>query len=420
MSKISIRVLVRYLYLWVVLFLFTTELPLLAGLTSRRLAALIAIISLFIKSKQVKQVWKYLDSRRVRSFFTLIFLVALISVVHYLSRDYSNPLATYSEPWFFLYIILYVLVFSLFCAVEFKSLKEFVLVIVGVYLFQTLVVMGGVINPAFRTYIYESFNNIGGDDRFSKTVEEGTRLMGINLAGATGSINMSTAALSLVILKLTNKIQTLWFWILYAIIMLGTVFVGRTGILVEMGLLLPLVLFAKDKIKTLTQISVFIILLVGVLMFVLSTLDPVISDFLWEWMTESFRASNRAEVNEGVLKGGLPPFTIDFIFGTGMDTGYSANGVVYDTDSGLIRTYMAYGIVGFVFYYLAMFKLLMSPKLKAVSRDILLFFYVCVAFAFLIEYKEPFMMKYIFPWSIVTCKLLYLKDSNAKRQLIFN
>lgn len=398
------------------MFLFTTELPLFAGLTTRRFAVLVAIIALFIKSKQVRQVWTLMNSKKVRSFFVLILLVACISFIHFLSRNVDNTVATYSEPWFFLYIILYVLVFSLFCAVEFQSLKEFAFVLVGVYLFQTLIIIRGLLNPSFRTFIYETFNNSAGDDRFGKTVEEGTRLMGINLAGAAGSIKMSTAAMSLVLLKMTNQIKTLWFWVFYAIIMLGTVFVGRTGILVEMGLLVPMVLSGKGRMGNLFQIVVVGIILISTIMSVLSLLDPVVSEVLWDWMTESFHASDRAAVNEGVLKGGIPPFSMDFILGTGMETGYTLNGITYDTDSGLIRTYMAYGIIGFILYYLAMFKLLTAHKLHFAPKSINVFFKTCVALAFIIEYKEPFMMKYMFPWAILACMLIFLKDCKLDKQ----
>lgn len=393
------------------MFLFSTELPIAMGITTRRLAIIIAIGVLLLKKKQTMIVWRLLRKQKMSSFFICLLLVTLISLFHYFSRDQGGYAQSFSEPWYFIYIILFILVFSLYCAVEFRSLKEFVFVLVCVYLFQTVIVLRSLVDASFRTHIYESYNNLSGDDRFMDTIERGTRIVGINLAGAAGSVAMSTGALGLVALKVSGKIRTLWFWLLYAIIMVGTVFVGRTGILVEIGLLLPILLQREGRVKNLFYVALFAGLLVIVIMYVLSQVDPLVSEQLVYWMTESFDSSDRARVNEGVLQGGIPPFSVDFIFGTGLETGYSANGVLYTSDSGLIRTYMSYGIVGFILYYMAMFKLLTAPKLRMFGKHMRFFFCVCILIAFIIEYKEPFMMKYIFPQAILACMLLYSKDS---------
>lgn len=419
MKRLRLNTIIRYAYLWVMIFLFTAELPLMLGLTTRRLAVVIAIFVLIAKRQQVKIIWGSINPTKISMFIVSLAFVTIISLLHTFTRTENNPYATYSEPWFFLYIVLYILVFSLFCAVEFKTLKEFVWVLIGIYLFQTVVVLRGLVDPAFRLHIYEAYNNTG-DDRFIKTIEEGTRLMGINLIGAAGSVKMSTASLALVLLYTSRKIKSLWFWVSYMVIMIGTAFVGRTGILVEIALLIPLFLNGKGRAKNILYVLVFASILISAIMYVLSTLDPAVSESLLNWMTESFDSKDRGAVNEGVLQGGWPPFSLEFVFGTGMDTGYSQDGVIYTSDSGLIRTYMAYGVVGFVFYYLAMFKLLTSPRTRKCPREIRFFFGLCIAIAFIIEYKEPFMMKYIFPWAILTCILLYLKDMGNNSKVVIN
>lgn len=401
----------RYLFLLVVMFLFTTEIPIISILTSRRLAIVIALLRLASKQSQIKSISRLLDVRKVRSFIALLSFACLISIIHVSFRDSGYSNASYFEPWYFLYLFLYVYVFSLFCAVEFRTLKEFVFVICGVYIIQSGIVLGGVLNTGFRMYIYENF--YFGDDRFDKTVTEGLRFIGINLAGADGSVKMSTAILFLVALKLSNNVKSFIFWTVYLFIFVGTIFIGRTGTIVEIALILPIVATGSHKIGKVFQITIISILAVSAVSYLLSLIDPVLSDYLLNWITAIFDEERRAGVSSGVIKQGIPPFSINFIFGTGMDVGYSTGGVTYDSDSGLIRTYMAIGVVGFILYYLSMFKLLTSVYIE--RREMRLFFGLCVLLAFAIEYKEPFMLKYMFPQAILTCRLLYVKERTAQQ-----
>lgn len=408
----SVSSICRYAYLWLVTFLFVSEFPLAMGFTTRRVALVLALVTLLVKKEQTMAVWKLLKIKNVKAFFLLLLGVFLINLIHSLTRiDYSHAI-TYSEPWYYAYIVLYILVFSIYCAVEFRNQREFVCVLVGVLLFQTLIVVQGLLDPTFRMYIYENF--YAGDDRFEDTVEEGTRLMGIGLVGADGSVKFASAALALMAYKLSSGLKNSLFWLGYSLLIIGTLFVGRTGVLIELALVLVLIIYSENKVRNMLIIAFFSCIVVYSLKTLLSSLDGFVGERILDWLTEGFYSGKRSSINEGILQGGLPPFSVDLIFGTGLDTGYKVGGIRYSSDSGLIRNYVANGIVGFILYYMAIFKLLTALKMNAVPSRIRQFFYVCIAIAFFIEYKEPFMMKYIFPWCIMSCMLLYLKDRSLK------
>ena len=106
----------------------------------------------------------------------------------------------------------------------------------------------------------------------------------------------------------------------------------------------------------------------------------------------------------------LPGFSSEFIFGTGVRGGFTPGGNFVDSDSGYIINYSALGIVGSLFYYMAnlnMYMITYYINIKKIGRYFLLML-ICISF--LIEYKEPFMMKYVFSYIIVTISLFKVLD----------
>ena len=109
----------RYLYLWIIIFLFIIEFPLMIGLTTRRLAIIVAIIYIIKNHKRFREIKKIFDHKKITYFFLSLIAVFCISIFHYLMRGENIDIAvTYSDPWYFLYIVLYVLVFSIYCAIK--------------------------------------------------------------------------------------------------------------------------------------------------------------------------------------------------------------------------------------------------------------------------------------------------------------
>lgn len=394
-----------------------TELPLAGPLTTRRLALVVAIGVIILKWPKVKAVSKCLNKRRLITSIALLLFCATLTYFHHMSMVMS-PNNTYIEYWYYLYIILYVFVFALYCFVDFKSLKELALVWVSIMVVEAVAIYFAAISTPVRILLYELF--YAGDDRFEKSIEWGTRIVGIGVHSSTGSITMSATMILLTYLRIKDRVSLLFYLLVSFILISSTMFIGRTGVLVEVAIMAFYLLFYGVSVEKLAYIGLSGALLFTFVIYLLQSSDSANSEALFEWMTEALDADRRKDIVAGVEQGGFPPFTLEFIFGTGLATGYTADGVTYTSDSGFIRMWMSIGLVGFIVYYYAMYLLFKSPIIKGCNKITRRFLTFSIFIAFLIEYKEPFMMKYIYPWAVLTTALFMAKDNRDEKITIRN
>ncbi len=407
---------IRFLYRFIVLFCFMTELPLAGPLTTRRFALAVALGVLVVKMPKVKSILSLIDKRKLLVSITLLLFCAAITYIHHMSMVAKGN-CTYIEYWFFLYIILYVFVFSLYCLVEFKTIKELAWVWIAIMMVEAVAIYLAAISTPIRLNLYERF--YAGDDRFEKTIELGTRIVGIGIHSSTGSITMSATLIFMTYLRIKEKISLPIYTIVAFILISATLFIGRTGVLVELAIMAFYLLFYGVSVKKILYVGFSAMLLVSFVLFLLRLSDSSTTEILIDWMLESLDSDKRQGMIEGIEQGGFPPFTPEFIFGTGLATGYTANGTTYTSDSGFIRIWMSIGLVGFVMYYYSLLLLFRTPKFSKCSKKMKRYLYYVTVIAFVIEYKEPFMMKYIFPWAIMTVGLFMAKD-NREERLILN
>jgi len=397
---------VLYVFYFIVLFGFMFEVPMPMGLTSRRLALVVAIITLVFKRDSLHEIYKCLNKRKLNRFIISFIIIILLSILQTLSgsQNIVGEYVSIIEPWYYVYMIGYILVFSLYCVVVFDSVKQYSTIIIGILLLQSAIVIYAISNPTFRMLIYE-FGNLN-EGKMERTIENGTRVVGFLMGGADGSVIMSISCILLLLLRRNNQINRVVFYILYVFFIIITAFVGRTGILVEGALLIYDSLSGKNKIRNLAGLFVSAVLAVVILTSVLNNASEIDSEHYLEWMTEFLDKDSRESINQGVIQEGFPPLNSDLIFGTGLASGYSYGGKSYYSDSGYVRAYTSIGIVGMILYYWGLLNLLKSPSFKRKEC----FFTLLIIIAFVIEYKEPFMMKYVFPWAVLTCFLLSVKD----------
>lgn len=396
-----------FVFHFILVFCFIVELPLFAVFTTRRLAVLYAFAYLIINNGKVRSVLKYITFENIRSFgiyFALLILISLINSAYLRTNDRI----LYMEPWYFVYMILYICIFSLYCATAFRNIKTFTTVLVANMLVQTVTVFYSFINPTFQIEVYMFFNT--EDQRLLQTVENGSRVVGMGLSGALGSVVISTAAVLLVLMRIKNKIPVGPFYLLYFVVFITTLFIGRTGLLVEALLLIWLVIRGKNGTRNALGIGLLAILIPVIVQSVMATLTFGAAESYSDWMMEIFSADKLRDINQGVVQGGWPPFTPQMIFGTGIEAGYMYNGIRYASDSGFIRMYTAVGLVGMFLYYMGLYKLLRAPRIFALKPILKKYFLLVILISFVIEYKEPFMMKYVFPWVILTSQILVLKE----------
>lgn len=397
---------VLYVFYFIVLFGFMFEVPMPMGLTSRRLALVVAIITLVFKRDSLHEIYKCLNKRKLNRFIISFIIIILLSILQTLSgsQNIVGEYVSVIEPWYYIYMIGYIMIFSLYCVVVFDSVKHYSTIVIGILLLQSAIVIYAIANPTFRMLIYE-FGNLN-EGKMEKTIKNGTRVVGFLMGGADGSVIMSISCILLLLLRRKNQINRVLFYILYIFFIIITAFVGRTGILVEVALLLYDSLSGKNKIRNLVGLVISAILAVVILTTVLNNASEINSEHYLEWMTEFLDKDRRESINQGVIQEGFPPFNSDLIFGTGLASGYSYGGQSYYSDSGYVRAYSSIGVVGMILYYWGLLNLFKSPSFKRKEW----FFTLLIIIAFIIEYKEPFMMKYIFPWAVLTCSLLSVKD----------
>lgn len=405
----------RFLYHFIILFCFMTELPIVGPLTTRRFAVAVALATIVANHSKIKRLLPDLvDKKKLINSFFLLFFCAAITVIHHISIV-INPNNIYIEYWYYFYIILYIFVFSIYCLIEFKTLKDLAMVWMAIMVVEAVAIYFAAISTPARMMLYETFYY--GDDRFEKSIEWGTRIVGIGIHSSTGSITMSATIIFMTYLRIKEKISMPLYMFSAFILVSSTMFIGRTGVLVELFIIAFYFIFYGVSVKKILYIVLSGLLLFSFVIYLLRSSDSSNSETLIKWMLEALDSEKRQDIYEGIGKGGFPPFTPEFFFGTGLATGYSANGVIYSADSGFIRIWMSIGLVGFIMFYYAMLLLLRTPKFSKCSKKLRRYLYYVILIAFVIETKEPFMMKYIFPWAIMTISLFMAKESREEHVL---
>lgn len=400
----TIGKILSYIYHFIILFSFLIEFPLALGLTTRRVSLIIALLSIVMKRRELKEVISYINLKRYRLFVFLFFICFSISFFHSLfmsSRD--DGYTKQFELQFYFYIYLYVFVFSLYCRIVFDSIKSFALVWLPIILIEA----GSVFLALSNNAVNILFNMIfATDERFVTSAEHGTRIVGFGIVGAPGSVVLSTGVILLVLMGYKRLIHHVLYYTLLVFIFVATLFVGRTGVVIEVvTLCFGSLLLGRTK-------DVLGLVFVGitswaVLIFIFEGMDSTIADKFQDWMMGWITSESRNRTIEGAVGTGLPPLSgAKAFFGLGIMRGYAGDGAYYVADSGYIITYLANGIIGFACYYIALYYLLRLPKIKLRLNE-RLFFNLLVLIAFVIEYKEPFFLKYVFAWFILTVMFLW-------------
>lgn len=374
----------------IVLFFVLFEFPLVGPLTSRKLAALFCALFLIINFKKNNEVISQCVKRRYIGFFALMIACALIAQWNEIGifKLSSN---VYIEPYYYIWIIVYYLIFPLYFCISYKNIKEFAISYIAIMLLQSMVVFSAAANTSFRLFIYENFST--SDGRFDSTVYWGTRIVGIYLDSSFGSITMSLACILLVYLRLDGKISRIPFIFLFVVILAATFFVGRTGLYLEIVILLAYLLLEREfSTKVLIGICVVVGCLVA-LSTVLSNVNGEISKLIVGWATELFNEDTRTNTIDILTSMDVPPFSSQMILGTNVILGVLPDGSPMTSDSGYARAYSCIGVVGFALYYFGMLLLLRSWVPKP-SRPARIFIALLILIAFVIEIKEPYFMKY--------------------------
>ncbi len=389
---------------FIILLGFLVEYQLTSVITTRRLSMIVAILSIIINWKKCKNLFVYVNPKRYRLFITFFFICFAISLFHSMSPYSHNDVYTrHFELYYYLYIFLYVFVFSLYCTISFNSFKSFATVWLSVIILEA----GSVFLALSDNSVNILFNTLfAADERFEISTRNGSRIIGLGIMGSQGSVVLSTGVILLILLRYKRAISQLLYYTLLIFIFTATLFVGRTGVIVEVVVLI-FGSFLNGKVKDMCLLTFAGITTLFLLSFILQNLDSTIAERFQEWMMGAVTKDTRDGTIDTVIGSGIPILNnADLFFGLGIMRGYDGNGHFYRTDSGLLMTLMANGIVGFICYYLAMLNLLLLPKMKIIFKE-RLFFLLLIFISYFIEFKEAFFLKYIYAWFVLTIMFLW-------------
>lgn len=374
-------------------------------INTRHICALYAMAYLFINWGETAKTFNLFKKNNlliVIYLFVICFFISLFNLAIYDTYMAEEVLS----PLYFLYEILYIIVFSVYCVVEYKDKDTFIKMLCIIFIIQAIAVLGATVNYNVRMFLYEHFYS--GDDRFERTIENGSRIMGIGLSESLGSIICSTAVAALTIQKIGRRINDLKYWILTTLFILMTLFIGRTGVLVEI-IVISMVFFLGGKVgKNAIMAILALTIIVWGITKILSGMDYEVSMALEMWITDAFKTENQVNLLKAASYH-VPSFYSDLFFGTNILRGPLPNGDYIFADSGYPRTYCGIGIVGAILYYVS-FYVLLFHCFHIRDKRIRLFLYALSVVSFAIEFKEPFFMKYIFAWMIVSLSLFQVKE----------
>jgi len=196
------------------------------------------------------------------------------------------------------------------------------------------------------------------------------------------------------------------------LIFISTMLSGRTGLVVATVFFAAFLLTAPARLL-LSYLSALLVAVVATYVFrdrlMLQFTDVADQiDYVSSWAFEFFIYGLKGNFGQDLSSMPISHLSLETFLGTGLVTldGYNASG----HDSGYIHTYYAMGLVFCVLFYLCLAKLFIMQVHK-----FNMYLFLLIIMMFIVEIKEPFIFKYVFPFyiqSILLCS--YKKDQESR------
>lgn len=403
-----LQILFKFLIRFVLLYGFLVTYHMGHGLTSRYLSLFVSVLIILYRREKLDVIMNSISKRKIKISFLLFFSCSFILLASYalLPVSHYSTHNVYIEWWHFPYQMFFVLVFSIYCAVEYDTFSDFLYTWLFFIVIEAFLIYAAVVNDSLRMFLYAI--SYVGDGRFDSTIEAGTRIMGLGIYASDGSLTMSTGVIALIFLKLRNKINDICFFVCNIIIFSATMFIGRTGVLVEIFLMISYVILSRRMRFSIIWFLLAIMVVPLMISFLLGHLSMDSSDHLMEWMLGAFSEEDQIGTLQTATRSGLQ-MNEYFLFGNGGLMRGTFDGYRYNSDSGYLKMLTAIGVIGSCCYYLGMLCVFLSIKIK-LKQITDLFPFLVIFVAFVIEIKEPYFMKLRIPWFVYTVLLLNAID----------
>lgn len=380
------------------LFLYNVSFLSMSALTTTRIAIVFFIGLLLLSHNALNTMVRALKKDRI--YFLLFTPFIVWNFIHF-RFGYGDPTQFARSVYFFIYV----LICAPLVAALIKTKERFIFAVFIAGLIQAFFVYVSFVVPEYKDWLATVVQETGNVPLRSKVRSAGFS----NGASSALSLVISLSVFSgMLIFKETkhalNRVLV-FFGVIF--IFASTIFVGRVGLIMSAYFITIILLLSFSNKK---NILVLVAVVGGV-----AILGPIAYEYLsqnskfeervlgwaFSFLTDDDVTADR------LVDMNIPPLTINnFFFGNSnvkLSNGLNASG----SDIGYIQTYFASGLLMTLYFYILFALYMLKQLLKSSSQLIGLTILLPI---FLLEIKEPFTFKYMYPFFALT--FLYLSQSN--------
>lgn len=303
---------------------------------------------------------------------------------------------------------LFIFLFPIILSRIFQNANEFFHVQLGIITLQSAVAIISRVCKPFRIFVFQHFSY---QERMAHHMESGLRVCILGGSGATASwILFIGCVICAYYILSTRKTRYL---MLYGMIMLAMMFVGRTGLYLAILLMAVLLLYAVYKYASLAGkiLCAGLLLLILIAVYILYAPENYLKDRTIIWVGEIFfKGVGEGSTVEAIRNMPVPPLNWETLWGTGIISGVTKSGLNIQHDMGYIQTYSALGLFGALFYYLWTFGFFAYEIHEIREKRIRAILWAFLIFMMIAEWKEPFLRKTPNAMALMTAVMIRQKD----------
>ena len=295
------------------------------------------------------------------------------------------------------YFGIYAVILPIFFAELFNDIASFSNSFIICGIIQSLIIFGQYFSLEVRKLLDSMFYQ-SGNVSFLRI----DRATGIGAEGATMGLFLGLSMLSCTYMCLKEK-KIYLYVISYIIILVAASLVSRTGMLI--GIILSIFMLVCLLKKGAGKFVTMLIATIPTVFIVSNLFNKYISNsrlrYLQNWLNNAFSRDEGSSIY-ALESMEIPPLSIETIFGTGIRRGYFGNGYLIQNDIGYIQLYAGLGIIVEVLFYYLVFSMCVRRIILIGNKTIKAALFLLVLLCVIFEAKEPFILKYIAVFFIVT------------------
>lgn len=373
------------------MYLYNVSFLSLDGVTTTRIAIVAFVGLLIIKRNCMKEVFRFYRKELI---VLLLFLPFIIwNLIHYWIGHGVDSTQFARSFYFFLYVI----ILSPIVAIVIGDRTRFLYAVFFSGIAQACLVYIHFVMPEYRGWLYTIVRETGNVSLLSEVRSAGFS----NGASSALSLVVSLSVFCGMVLYTETKDVLAKIFLLLGtlLIMSSTILIGRLGLIMSFYFFATIFLIKLSALKNIIGIalvSLVVMLFLGQLAFEYLAQNDKFETSVIGW---AFSILNNDDVTvERLSHMTIPPLNINNIFiGNGvvkLSNGFNASG----SDIGYIQTYFAVGLVMTIYFYIFLLSYLIKHLRKVSSKLIPL---VLLAPLMIVELKEPFVFKYMYPFFIL-------------------